>query len=260
MSDPILELRDLKVSITAQPDTQIIKGVDLTIRPGEVHALMGPNGSGKSTLASTIAGSPEYTVDGGQVIFQGQDITALKADARARLGLFLSFQYPTAIPGVTMVNLLREALKARRGKDIAPREFLQELRATLKTLKMDEAFARRYVNEGFSGGEKKRAEILQLGMLKPSLAILDETDSGLDVDALRTVAEGVNALRTPEIGVLIITHYQRILNYITPDFVHVLVAGRVVRSGGAELAMQIEENGYDPILRELGMVEETVTS
>jgi Fe-S cluster assembly ATP-binding protein len=260
MSDPILELRDLEVSITEQPDTTIIKGVDLVIRPGEVHALMGPNGSGKSTLASTIAGSPQYTVDAGQIRFKGEDITALKADARARLGLFLSFQYPTPIPGVTMVNLLREALKARRGQDVPPREFLAELRETLKTLKMDEQFARRYVNEGFSGGEKKRAEILQLGMLKPELAILDETDSGLDVDALRTVAEGVNALRTPEIGILIITHYQRILNYITPDFVHVLVAGKVVRSGGAELATQIEETGYDPILRELGMVEEAVTS
>jgi Fe-S cluster assembly ATP-binding protein len=260
MTDPILELRDLKVSITEHRETQIVKGVDLVIRPGEVHALMGPNGSGKSTLASTIAGSPAYTVDGGQILFKGQDITALKADARARLGLFLSFQYPTAIPGVTMVNLLREALKARRGQDVPPREFLQELRTTLQTLKMDESFARRYVNDGFSGGEKKRAEILQLGMLRPDLAILDETDSGLDVDALRTVAEGVNALRRPDIGILIITHYQRILNYITPDFVHVLVAGRIVRSGGAELAQQIEANGYDPILRELGMVGEAVTS
>jgi Fe-S cluster assembly ATP-binding protein len=260
MSEPILELRDLKVSITDQRDTQIIKGVDLKIGRGEVHALMGPNGSGKSTLATTIAGSPAYTVDGGQIIFKGEDITALKADARARLGLFLSFQYPTAIPGVTMVNLLREAMKARSGEDMAPREFLAQLRSTLQALKMDESFARRYVNDGFSGGEKKRAEIFQLGMLKPDLAILDETDSGLDVDALRTVAEGVNALRTPEIGILIITHYQRILNYITPDFVHVLVGGNIVRSGGPELALQIDENGYDPILRELGMVEEAVTS
>jgi Fe-S cluster assembly ATP-binding protein len=255
MSTPILELRDLKVSITAKPDIQIVKGVDLTIRPGEVHALMGPNGSGKSTLASAIAGSPVYTVDGGQIIFKGDDVTGLTADARARLGMFLSFQYPTAIPGVTMVNMLRLALKARRGEDVPAREFLDELRGTLKTLKMDEEFARRYVNDGFSGGEKKRAEILQLGMLKPDLAILDETDSGLDVDALRTVAEGVNALRTPDIGILIITHYQRILNYITPDFVHVLVNGRIVRSGDAELARHIEETGYDPILQELGALE-----
>ena len=260
MSEAILEVRDLKVSITELPDVQIVKGVDLTIRPGEVHALMGPNGSGKSTLASTIAGSPEYTVNSGQVLFKGEDVTAMAADARARLGMFLSFQYPTAIPGVTMVNLMREALKARRGEDIPAREFLAELRETLGTLKMDESFARRYVNDGFSGGEKKRAEILQLGMLKPDLAILDETDSGLDVDALRTVSEGVNALRTPDIGILIITHYERILNYITPDFVHILVNGRIVKSGDATLAKEIEATGYDPILQELGIATEAVTA
>ncbi|MPZ98151.1 MAG: Fe-S cluster assembly ATPase SufC [Dehalococcoidia bacterium] len=259
MSEPILELRDLRVSITEHPDIQIVKGVDLTIRPGEVHALMGPNGSGKSTLANAVAGSPAYKLDSGQILFKGEDVTAMTADARARMGMFLSFQYPTAIPGVTMVNFLREALKARRGQEMPAREFLGELRETLGTLKMDESFARRYVNDGFSGGEKKRAEILQLGMLKPDLAILDETDSGLDVDALRTVAEGVNALRTPHIGILIITHYQRILNYITPEVVHVLVEGRIARSGGAELALEIEENGYDPILRELGAVEEVVS-
>jgi Fe-S cluster assembly ATP-binding protein len=260
MSEAILELRGLKVSLTEKPDVQIIKGIDLAIQPGEVHALMGPNGSGKSTLAGAVAGSPAFTVDEGQILFQGEDITGLSADARARKGLFLSFQYPTAIPGVTMVNLLREALKARRGTEVPARDFLQELRQTLQTLKMDESFARRYVNDGFSGGEKKRAEILQLGMLKPELAILDETDSGLDVDALRTVAEGVNALRNPEIGILLITHYQRILNYITPDRVQILVDGKIVRSGGAELALQIEEQGYDPILRELGKVGEAVAS
>ena len=260
MSEAILEIRDLKVSITELPDIQIVKGVDLVIQPGEVHALMGPNGSGKSTLASTIAGSPEYTVNSGQVLFKGQDVTAMAADARARLGMFLSFQYPTAIPGVTMVNLMREALKERRGEDIPAREFLAELRETLDTLKMDESFARRYVNDGFSGGEKKRAEILQLGMLKPDLAILDETDSGLDVDALRTVSEGVNALRTPDIGILIITHYERILNYITPDFVHILVNGRIVKSGDASLAKEIESTGYDPILQELGIATEAVTA
>ena len=256
MSQPILELRDLKVSVVSgQSETPIIKGVSLIIRPGEVHALMGPNGSGKSTLAGAVAGNPTYRVSGGQVLFKGEDVTALSADKRARLGMFLSFQYPTAIPGVTMVNFLREALKARRGAEVPAREFLQELRATLKLLKMDEEFARRYVNDGFSGGEKKRAEILQLGMLKPELAMLDETDSGLDVDALRTVAEGVETLRTPQMGVLIITHYQRILNYITPDFVHVLVGGRIVRSGDAALARSIEAEGYDPILKQLGILE-----
>ena len=248
---PILDVRGLKVSIAGPPGLQIVRGVDLAVRPGEVHALMGPNGSGKSTLANAIAGSPAYVVDEGCVCFHGEDITALSPDERARRGLFLSFQYPTAIPGVTMVNLLRASLTARRGAEPPAREFLAELRETLARLKMDESFARRYVNEGFSGGEKKRAEILQLGMLKPTVAILDETDSGLDVDALRTVAEGVNALRTPEIGILIITHYERILNYVTPDVVHVLVDGRIVRSGDASLAKRIEAEGYDPILREV---------
>jgi Fe-S cluster assembly ATP-binding protein len=254
-SQPVLELRDLYVSVAQPPHTDIVKGVSLKIQPGEIHALMGPNGSGKSTLASAIAGSPAYKVDSGQILFKGDDVTVMPADERARRGMFLSFQYPTPIPGVTMVNMLRMALKGRRGEEVPAREFLTELRATLGTLKMDEEFARRYVNDGFSGGEKKRAEILQLGMLKPDLAILDETDSGLDVDALRTVAEGVNALRTPELGVLIITHYQRILNYITPDFVHVLVNGRIVRSGNADLARTIEAEGYDPILKELGLLE-----
>ena len=260
MSETILEVRDLHVSIANKPELEIVRGANLQIRPGEIHALMGPNGSGKSTLANTIAGSPAYSVDSGQILFHGQDVTAMPADERARKGMFLSFQYPTSIPGVTMVNFLREALKARRGEEVPAREFLAELRETLKTLKMDESFARRYVNEGFSGGEKKRAEILQLGMLKPSLAILDETDSGLDVDALRTVAEGVNALRTPELGVLIITHYERILNYIHPDFVHILVKGQIVKSGGFELAKEIETQGYDPILAELGVAAEAVTA
>ncbi len=256
MSEPILEIRDLKVSITEKPDIQIIKGIDLVIRPGEVHTIMGPNGSGKSTLSSAIAGSPTYIVDSGQILFKGEDITALPADERARRGIFLSFQYPTTIPGVTMVNFMREALKARRGEEVPAREFLGELRETLAKLKMGEEFARRYVNDGFSGGEKKRAEILQMGLLKPDLAILDETDSGLDVDALRTVSEGVNALRRPEQGILLITHYERILNYIHPDFVHILVAGRIVRSGDASLAKQIESEGYDPILKELGLAQE----
>ena len=253
MTQPILEVRDLKVSITEKPDIQIVKGIDLTIHAGEIHALMGPNGSGKSTLASTIAGSPTYKVDSGSILFRGEDVTAATADARARMGIFLSFQYPTPIPGVTMVNLMRESLKARRGVEVPAREFLAELRATLAKLKMSEEMARRYVNDGFSGGEKKRAEILQMGLLKPDLAILDETDSGLDVDALRTVSEGVNALRTSDMGVLIITHYERILNYIEPDFVHILVGGRIVTSGGFDLAKRVEHEGYDPILKELGI-------
>ena len=248
---PLLEVRDLRVSVTADREIQIVKGVDLTVRRGEVHALMGPNGSGKSTLANAIAGSPQYFIDSGEVHFQGEDVTLLTADKRARMGMFLSFQYPTPIPGVTMVNLLRMAMKARSGEEPPAREFLGQLREVLGTLKIDEDFARRYVNDGFSGGEKKRAEILQLGMLKPDLAILDETDSGLDVDALRTVAEGVDALHTDRMGILLITHYQRILNYITPDFVHVLVDGRIVRSGGPDLAHRIEADGYDPILQEL---------
>ncbi|MBM4411041.1 MAG: Fe-S cluster assembly ATPase SufC [Chloroflexi bacterium] len=258
MTQPILELRGLKVSIAEKPDIHIVKGIDLTIRPGEIHALMGPNGSGKSTLASTIAGSPMYVVDEGQIIYQGTDITAMSADERARKGIFLSFQYPTPIPGVTMVNLMRESLKARRGAEVPAREFLAELRATLNKLKMSEDMARRYVNDGFSGGEKKRAEILQMGLLKPDLAILDETDSGLDVDALRTVSEGVNALRRPDMGILIITHYERILNYIEPDFVHILFEGRIVKSGGFDLAKRIEHEGYDPILKELGITSTKV--
>ncbi|MFA7248259.1 MAG: Fe-S cluster assembly ATPase SufC [Dehalococcoidia bacterium] len=260
MSEPILEISDLRVSITDKPDIQIIKGIDLVIRPGEVHTIMGPNGSGKSTLSSAIAGSPVYTVDSGTIRYRGEDITAVSADERARRGIFLSFQYPTAIPGVTMVNFMREALKARRGAEVPAREFLGELRETLAKLKMGEEFARRYVNDGFSGGEKKRAEILQMGLLKPDLAILDETDSGLDVDALRTVSEGVNALRRPEMAILLITHYERILNYIHPDFVHILVAGRIVRSGDASLAKQIEAEGYDPILKDLGLLEKAAAS
>jgi Fe-S cluster assembly ATP-binding protein len=259
-SQPLLEIRDLRVSVAANPEIKIVQGIDFTMQRGEVHALMGPNGSGKSTFANAIAGSPQYTIDGGHVLFQGEDVTRLTADARARMGMFLSFQYPTPIPGVTMVNLLRMGMKARSGAEPPAREFLQKLRGVLDTLKIDEDFARRYVNEGFSGGEKKRAEILQMGMLKPELAILDETDSGLDVDALRVVAEGVNALHTDQMGILLITHYQRILNYITPDFVHILVGGRIVRSGGPELAHDIEANGYDPIMRELGETAAAATT
>jgi Fe-S cluster assembly ATP-binding protein len=241
-AQPTLEIRDLYVSID---DKEILKGVDLTVQAGEVHALMGPNGAGKSTLGNTIMGHPHYAVTRGDILFRGESILGWTPDARARAGLFLSFQYPTAIPGVTMVNFLRQAVNAVRGEDMHPREFRNLLTEKMKLLKVPDEMARRYLNEGFSGGEKKKAEILQLGVLQPRMAILDETDSGLDVDALRTVAEGVNALAGPELGILIITHYNRILSYIRPHVVHVLIDGRIARSGGADLANEIEERGYD---------------
>jgi Fe-S cluster assembly ATP-binding protein len=243
----LLKIDDLRVSVEDKP---ILNGITLTVGPGEVHAIMGPNGSGKSTLANTIMGHPRYEVTGGHIYFKSQDITALGPDKRAQLGLFLAMQYPTAIPGVTMVNLLRAALKSVRGKDVPIREFRQLLQDTMALLRVDESFARRYVNEGFSGGEKKRAEVLQMGILRPALAVMDETDSGLDVDALRTVSEGINALRGPDMSVLLITHYQRMLNYITPDVVHVLYRGQIVRSGDSELARQIEDQGYEWITGE----------
>jgi len=226
---------------------EILQGVDLRVRQGEIHALMGPNGSGKSTLAYTVMGHPKYIVTGGSLAFDGADLLPLTPDARARLGLFLCFQYPTAIPGVTLVNFLRAALRAQ-GKELPAREFLQRLTTEMAALKIEESFRSRYINDGFSGGEKKRSEILQLAMVRPRLAVLDETDSGLDVDALRTVAEGVMSLAGPEMGVLVITHYPRILEYLRPDVVHVLHAGRVVASGGADLAERIERDGYEPIL------------
>ena len=238
----LLEIRDLHASIG---DKEILKGLSLAINAGEVHAIMGPNGSGKSTLANVLMGNPNYRVTRGEVRVKGQDVLAMKPDERARLGLFLAFQYPVAVPGVTMVNFLRQAVNAVRGSDLPIREFRELLFAKMKVLKVDQDFARRYVNDGFSGGEKKRAEMLQMAMLEPSLAVLDETDSGLDIDALRTVAEGVNALMNPEMGLLLITHYQRLLNYIKPQFVHVLVEGRIVKSGGPELAEQLEATGYD---------------
>ncbi len=226
---------------------EILKGVDLRVPTGEIHALMGPNGSGKSTLAYTLMGHPKYAVTQGRASFDDHDLLSLTPDERARLGVFLSFQYPTAIPGVTMVNFLRASLRSL-GKEMPAREFMQALKREMDALKMDEQFRSRYVNEGFSGGEKKRAEILQMALLRPKLAILDETDSGLDVDALRTVAEGVKRLSGPDMGILIITHYYRILEFLTPDVVHVLHDGRVVKSGGADLAREIEHTGYDPIL------------
>ncbi|MDE3097166.1 MAG: Fe-S cluster assembly ATPase SufC [Chloroflexota bacterium] len=245
MADTLLTIEGLTVSVEGK---QILNGVDLAVGRGEVHAIMGPNGSGKSTLANALMGHPRYQVTGGTVRFKGEDILALSPDKRAQRGLFLAFQYPMSIPGVTMVNFLRQAMKAVRGEDVPVREFREKLFATMKLLKMDQEFARRYVNEGFSGGEKKRAEILQMGILDPDLAIMDETDSGLDIDALRTVAEGVNALTTPKLGVVLITHYQRLLNYIKPQFVHILYQGRIIESGGPELALQLEAEGYDPVI------------
>ncbi len=243
-----LVIRNLHVSIEDKP---ILKGLNLTIGQGEVHAIMGPNGTGKSTLAYTLMGHPSYTVTQGEVIFKGQNVLELEADERSRLGLFLAFQYPVAIPGVTLANFLRTALNARRratnpeDKGMPLVEFRKMIKERMELLKMDPAFAGRYLNDGFSGGEKKRAEILQMATLKPEIAILDETDSGLDIDALRIVSEGVNALRGPQLGVLVITHYQRILNYIKPEFVHVMLGGRIVESGGADLALHLEEHGYD---------------
>ena len=239
---PLLLIEDLRVEIE---DKEILKGLSLCINKGEVHALMGPNGSGKSTLAYALMGHSRYRITGGKVLFQGQDLLELSPDERSRAGLFLAFQYPTAIPGVSVLNFLRAALKASRGGDVPAREFRQEVKAQMKALKMDDSFVTRYVNDGFSGGEKKRLEALQMALLKPAMAIMDETDSGLDIDALRIVAEGINSMAGPERGILVITHYQRILNYIRPQFVHVMVAGQVVRSGGEELAQTLEEQGYD---------------
>jgi Fe-S cluster assembly ATP-binding protein len=239
---PLLEIRDLHANIASK---EILKGLSLTINKGEVHAIMGPNGSGKSTLANVLMGHPSYKVTGGDVLFKGQELLGMKVDDRARQGLFLAFQYPVAIPGVTMVNFLRQAVNAVRGADVPVREFRETLFKKMDILKVDQDFARRYVNDGFSGGEKKRAEMLQMAMLEPAMAVLDETDSGLDIDALRTVAEGVNALMNPEMGLLLITHYQRLLNYVKPQFVHVLIDGRIVRSGGPELAEELEVTGYD---------------
>ena len=242
MPDATLVIEDLHVAVE---DKQILRGVDLTVEPGRVHALMGPNGSGKSTLAYALAGHPRYRVTGGKVSFKGEDVLGLKPDERARLGMFLAMQYPVEVPGVSVTNFLRTAINAVRGTDVPVREFARELREQMRLLDMDSKFAERSLNEGFSGGEKKRHEILQMALLRPELAILDETDSGLDVDALRVVADGVNQLRGPGLGILLITHYTRVLRYISPDFVHVMVDGRVVQSGGSELADDLEAEGYE---------------
>jgi Fe-S cluster assembly ATP-binding protein len=243
-----LIIRDLHVSIEGK---EILKGLNLTLPQGEVHTIMGPNGTGKSTLAYTLMGHPNYVVTGGEVVFKDQNVLELEPDERARLGIFLAFQYPVAIPGVTVANFLRTAVNAKRraenpeDKGIPIPEFRKIMRSKMELLKVDHNFAGRYLNDGFSGGEKKRAEILQMAVLKPDIAILDETDSGLDIDALRIVSEGVNALRSGDMGVLLITHYQRILNYIHPDVVHIMLDGRIVESGGADLALHLEEHGYD---------------
>ena len=240
-----LEIRDLHVTVGDGDDlTEILKGVDLTVSTGETHAIMGPNGSGKSTLAYSIAGHPKYTVTGGSVTLDGADVLAMTVDERARAGLFLAMQYPVEVPGVSVSNFLRTAATATRGEAPKPRVWMKEVREAMSVLEMDKAFAERSVNEGFSGGEKKRHEILQLELLKPKIAILDETDSGLDVDALRVVSAGVNRSREQGIGTLLITHYTRILNYIQPDFVHVFFDGRIAESGGPELAATLESEGY----------------
>jgi Fe-S cluster assembly ATP-binding protein len=242
-----LEIKDLHVSVdTDQGTKEILRGVDLTINSGETHAVMGPNGSGKSTLAYSIAGHPKYQVTQGQILLDGADVLEMSVDERARAGLFLAMQYPVEIPGVSVSNFLRTAKTAVDGKAPALRTWIQDVRLAMENLKMDSAFTERNVNEGFSGGEKKRHEILQMELLKPKFAVLDETDSGLDVDALRVVAEGVNRIKdSNDIGVLLITHYTRILKYIKPDFVHVFVAGQIAEQGGAELAERLEAEGYD---------------
>ena len=245
-----LVIKNLHVQVEGR---EILKGIDLTVNKGEIHAVMGPNGSGKSTLANTLAGNPKYVVTAGEILYKGENLLAWKPDERARKGIFLAFQYPMAIPGVTVANFLRTALNAKRkengtngdAKAISIPEFRKLMTQRMELLKLDTTFATRYLNDGFSGGEKKRVEILQMAVLNPELAVLDETDSGLDIDALRIVSEGVNAVAGPDIGILLITHYQRILNYIKPHFVHVMVNGKFAISGGPELALQLEEKGYD---------------
>jgi Fe-S cluster assembly ATP-binding protein len=253
---PTLDIRDLKVAVDGK---EILRGVNLEVPKGQVHALMGPNGAGKTSLGYAVMGHPKYQVTQGEIIWAGESVLGKPPEERSRRGLFLSLQYPTAIPGVTTTNFLRAALKGQ-GKELPARDFLKLIRAEVAALKMDQSFMSRYINDNFSGGEKKRMEIVQMAVLKPEMAILDETDSGLDVDALRTVAEGVNRVRGDGMGILIITHYQRILDYITPDRVHVMAAGRVIASGGAELVKEIEASGYDPMLREAGIEDEAAAA
>jgi Fe-S cluster assembly ATP-binding protein len=247
----MLEISNLTATVD---DKDILRGINLTVKAGEVHAIMGPNGSGKSTLAQVLAGHPSYEVTGGTVLFEGEDLLELEPEERAHKGVFLAFQYPIEIPGVSNAYFLRSAYNAMRVarglEEVDPMDFLDVMEEKLKIVEMDDAMLARSVNMGFSGGEKKRNEILQMAVLEPKLAILDETDSGLDIDALRVVAEGVNKLRRPDNATIVVTHYQRLLNYIVPDFVHVLAGGRIIRSGGKELAIELEEKGYDWLLQE----------
>jgi Fe-S cluster assembly ATP-binding protein len=242
----VLEAQGLRIAVKGK---EVVRGVDLILRAGEKIALMGPNGSGKSTLVTTLMGNPAYEVIAGRILLHGEDITHLPTDERARRGMFLAFQYPVAIPGVSVANTIRAAVNARRGGDVPMKEFRKDLLSAMEMLEVEQKFAGRALNEGFSGGEKKRVEILQMAMLHPTVALLDETDSGLDIDALRTVANGINKVSGPETGVLLVTHYQRLLNYVTPDHVHVLMEGRIVESGGPELVDKLEELGYDWISR-----------
>lgn len=242
----VLEIKNLHVSVDGK---EILKGVDLSIKENEVHAIMGPNGSGKSTLSFALMGHPKYRITEGKITLDGKDITELSPDERARLGLFLGFQYPTEISGVSLFNFLKTAYNSVKPEKVSSMEFREILKDNMRTLGVEEAFVNRYLNEGFSGGEKKRGEILQMSILKPKIAVLDETDSGLDVDSLKIVASGINKLRNPDNGILLITHYQRILRYIKPDFVHVMIDGRIAKSGGHELAEELEEKGYDIVKR-----------
>src|SRR5829696_10469440 len=248
-----LQIEKLEATVEGKP---ILKGIDLVVRQGETHALMGPNGSGKSTLANVLMGRPGYTLTAGRVLFKGEDITKLTADQRAQRGLFLAMQYPVEVPGVSVVNFLRTAYKSVKGEDISALAFRRHMKEKMDALGVDDAMVQRYVNQGFSGGEKKKVEVLQLAVLEPKIAILDETDSGLDIDSLKAVATGVAQLIGPDLGALLITHYQRMLDYITPDHVHVMMAGRIVKEGGPELAHELEEKGYEGIRAELG-IEET---
>ena len=245
----MLKIENLRAEIDGQ---EILKGLDLEVGKGEIHAIMGPNGSGKSTLSNVLMGHPRYDVTGGSIIFEGEDVMELEADERAKMGMFLAFQYPSEVPGVSVANFLRTAVNSVRDKELSPMEMYRLLQEKMQVMQMDPKFAERYLNEGFSGGEKKRNEILQMLMLEPKLAIMDETDSGLDIDALQVVAKGVNELRGPEFSAVIITHYQRILRYIEPDHVHVMLEGRLVTSGGKELADTLEEKGYDWVRQEFG--------
>jgi Fe-S cluster assembly ATP-binding protein len=267
-ADNRLVIKGLRVAPLGAPEREILQGIDLEVGPGEVHAIMGPNGSGKTTLAYALMGHPSYVINGGSVTWKGRELLGMSPDKRSRLGMFLAFQYPTAIPGLSVASFIRSAVNAKlqgidKTTDVDPTDsmrggismldFRKKMREKLALLRMDETFVTRYVNEGFSGGEKKRLEMLQMAMLEPEMAILDETDSGLDIDALRIVAEGVNAMLNPNLGVLLITHYQRLLNHIRPDVVHVLAQGRIVKTGGRDLALRLEEEGYGPILREAGL-------